>query len=141
MSKRAAEDHLSAVDIKKVMQAAGPIVQGVLLSADGTSKQIEVDMTPAKREVDAILGGDLTILGQYADLDAILLVLADQSAPTLAANPHKLQPPFHAREVKGNIVILRSDEDGEFTNFTLSEYEEFLKLEIEEFDVEEFGKC
>ncbi|CAM9094032.1 unnamed protein product, partial [Ectocarpus fasciculatus] len=93
--------------------------------ADGTEEEIEVDMTPSLRRCQEILGGELTFLGQWEDLQVVILVSKDQSGKGAKKNRHKLQPPFHAATAYGDILLTRSDDDGEAAPFRLSEYTAF----------------
>jgi len=52
----------------------------------------------------------------------ILLVSKDQSGKGLPENKHKLQPPFHEITAYGDILLTRSDDDGEAAHFPLAEY-------------------
>lgn len=125
--------------------------------------QVDVDTTPKKRSVEKLLGGPITFLGQYEDLGIVVIALRcnnvdrdhslsagrtasenlidDGNLPTL--NPHKLQPPLHDLEVRGDILLMRvhPDEDNDvdddqkmtkkdeksefFLDFTREEYLKF----------------
>ena len=128
----AALESLQNVNIQKIMESTGPVVQCVLLKADGTEEEIEVDMTPSLRRCQEILGGELTFLGQWEDLQVVILVSKDQSGKGIKKNNHKLQPPFHAETAYGDILLTRSDDDGEAAHFRLSEYTAFKNKKITE---------
>ena len=66
---------LTAEGINKMMSGAGPMVKGIMISTAGKLSSIELDMTPKANAPAKVLGGDATILGQYAEIDAILMVL------------------------------------------------------------------
>lgn len=55
----------------------------------------------------------------------------------LTVNKNKLQPPYHKLQIKGDIVIIKNANNGDRIDYFLKEYEEFLKLEIEPWELEE----
>jgi hypothetical protein len=131
---------LQQVDVSKILNSTGPIVNAVLLSAgaEGIAKDIQVDTTPKKQMVQQILGGPFTFLGQYEDEGIVLMIRREQE--DLPANTHKLQPPFNESIVKGDILALKvaPEPEGEdenislnkpndefFLNYTKEEYEKF----------------
>ena len=126
---------LQSVDIKQLMEQKGPTVKNVLLRKDGSCSEVTLDMTPAVKSTQDLLGGDVTFLGQYDDLQVILLINRTQTAIESERNQHKLQPPFHTAEVYGDILLSRSDDDGMPQDFTLEEYVAFTKQVIEPFEV------
>lgn len=121
---------LQNVNIQKIIESSGPIVNCVMLRADGSIEAVDVDMTPSQRRCQELLGGELTFLGQWEDLQVVLLASKDQSG-NLPLNKHKLQPPFHDVVAYGDILLTRSDDDGEAAHFPLSEYMSFKDQVIE----------
>mmetsp|Transcript_6795 Transcript_6795/g.9920 ORF Transcript_6795/g.9920 Transcript_6795/m.9920 type:complete len:230 (-) Transcript_6795:143-832(-) len=127
---------MPSVDIKAVLSSAGPVVDAVLLPAnasDSTVEAIKIDTTPKKQAVAKVLGGPFTFLGQYEE-EGIILMIRKENIDNLATNPHKLQPPFHDTEVKGDILVMKvaAEEDAEsasneefFLNYTKEEYCKF----------------
>lgn len=67
--------------------------------------EIEIDTTPRKSQVNAILGGPFTFLGQYEEEGIVIMI----RRPTLDGpiNPHRLQPPFHNVMVRGDILLMK----------------------------------
>ncbi|OQR93285.1 hypothetical protein ACHHYP_02727 [Achlya hypogyna] len=128
------------LDIEGVMNAEGPIVKCVLLKQGGTKEEIDVDFTPSKQAVAALLGGDQTFVGQYEDLQVMLMCNPEHQEEDsgVELTKHKLQPPFHGRlgQIRGDILLFRCDDAGDHKDFTLEEYEAFLKLEIPEWEPE-----
>eukprot|EP01029_Cantina_marsupialis_P028694 TRINITY_DN777888_c0_g1_i1.p1 TRINITY_DN777888_c0_g1~~TRINITY_DN777888_c0_g1_i1.p1 ORF type:complete len:232 (+),score=121.53 TRINITY_DN777888_c0_g1_i1:93-788(+) len=110
------------------------IVKAVVLNADGTKKQIDLNMATKANEVVKVLGGPATICGFYPQIDVVMTSLREPKDAKI--NKNKLQPPFHKKEIKGSILLTKMVE-AEPKDFTLAEYEDFLKLEIEEFEIEE----
>lgn len=108
---------LNGTDISKLLKSKGPIVQAVLLRSgpEATIEQVEIDTTPQKQMVSKILGGPFTFLGQYEEEGIMLICLRDGDNKKLACNEHKLQPPFDASHVRGDILLLRvaAEEDTE----------------------------
>ena len=126
---------LGNVDIQSLMECKGPVVSCVLLKADGSIEALDVDMTPSLGKCQEVLGGELTFLGQWEDLQVILLISKEQTSKSgLEKNKHKLQPPFHDAIVYGDILLTRSDDDGEAAHFGLDEYETFKATKITEWE-------
>lgn len=95
--------------------------------------EIEVDTTPKKSMVSKILGGDFTFLGQYEDEGTMVMIRRPEFDPedghdgeedsddeAAAArreredearygpvNPHRLQPPLHRVQIRGDILLMR----------------------------------
>mmetsp|Transcript_24996 Transcript_24996/g.46633 ORF Transcript_24996/g.46633 Transcript_24996/m.46633 type:complete len:233 (+) Transcript_24996:312-1010(+) len=121
------------INIGKILQSTGPVVDAVLLSSDATVNKVRVDTTPKKQMVQTILGGPFTFLGQYEDEGIVLMVR--RNAEDLPVNAHRLQPPFDETTVRGDILALRvaPQEDSEdpksnedfFLDYTKEEYEKF----------------
>mmetsp|Transcript_33098 Transcript_33098/g.60700 ORF Transcript_33098/g.60700 Transcript_33098/m.60700 type:complete len:395 (+) Transcript_33098:103-1287(+) len=91
-------------------------------------EEIEVDTTPKKSMVSKILGGEFTFLGQYEEEGTMVMIRRpdwesndtddddedgniSEDAPPI--NPHALQPPLHALEVRGDILLMRVAETEE----------------------------
>jgi Family of unknown function (DUF5880) len=88
------EPTIGGDDIAKLMQSKGPVVTCVVLRAakrnqDGSVsssgarseenledlvEELEIDTTPAKNEVEQILGGPITFIGQYEEGEGIVLM-------------------------------------------------------------------
>jgi hypothetical protein len=142
MTKEAEEEAalstLQHVDIKKIMTSDSPEVKCVLLRMNGTTEEISLDMSPRLKMTQATLGGEITFLGQWEAIEAILVIRKDQKASKhMILNKHKLQPPFHNAEVFGDILLMRSDTNGDPKDLTVKKYEAFTKLEIPEWEPEE----
>jgi len=87
-------------------------------------EEIEVDTTPRKSMVSKILGGEFTFLGQYEEEGTMVMIRRpdwefnadndeDNSQDVPPINPHALQPPLHAVEVRGDILLMRVAETEE----------------------------
>ena len=83
-------------------------------------------MTPKEETPKKLIGGRVTFLGQWTDLQVVVMV-ADKPAEGAKENPHKLPFPFDSADVKGKILLVRMDESATPTNFTQGEYEAFAK--------------
>eukprot|EP00948_MAST-09A_sp_MAST-9A-sp1_P001339 g1339.t1 len=69
---------ISVVDaeaVLRIMKSEGPIVKAVLVPCgkNATLKEIEIDMTPAKNHQKDVLGGPVTIIGSYNEIDVVIL--------------------------------------------------------------------
>jgi hypothetical protein len=84
----------SADELMAMMHADGPVVKCVIVAADGTAAEVELDMTPKKEAVKEALGGAVTFLGQWEPLGVFLLVRReDGGLPKFAGT---LPKPFDA---------------------------------------------
>ena len=87
-------------------------------------EQIQLDTTPKKNEVEKLLGGPFTFVGQYEDEGIMLMCRRgynfdatendngdDEGEKEIASstnlNPHPLQPPFNSTKVYGDILCLK----------------------------------
>ena len=55
----------------------------------------------------------------------------------LPISTHKLQPPFHNFIVHGDLLLMKLGDDSVPLNYTKAEYEEFQKLQIEEWELDD----
>ena len=88
----------------------------------GDITEIELDIDPRKNEIFRLLSGSPTFIGQWPDIDVVIM----KSEYGGSLNQNKLPPPFHNEDVYGTILLVRMDEDSEPQNFTLHEYLTFL---------------
>ena len=102
---------------------SGPVVRVVVLKTDGTITETPVDMNPSTRPMERVLGGAITLNGQY--LDDLVVIVIRQEAST--RNQHVLPPPFHQDRIYGDICLVRMDEDAEPRDYTKREYLELLQ--------------
>lgn len=94
-------------------KAASPLLHQHLIT------EINVDTTPRKSQVNSILGGPFTFLGQYEEEGIVVMIrrprpdyvdgVDEDKADNddLPVNPHRLQPPFHNAVVRGDILLMR----------------------------------
>ena len=80
------------------MDSEGPVVKAVLLKADGSCEEHDVNMTARARAVPKLLGSEVSFLGQWEDEGVIIMQRRDSPEGT-PINQHKLQPPFHSAQV------------------------------------------
>lgn len=85
---------------------------------NGHIEQIELDIAPHKNEIFTIIGGTQTFIGQWPDIDVVIL----KSVQAKKLNENTLPPPFHGEEVYGKILLVRMDENSEPKDFTLREF-------------------
>lgn len=88
----------------------------------GKVEEIYLDISPHKNEIFLLLGGRQTFIGQWPDIDVVIMKAEDG----LTKNENELPHPFHNEEVHGKILLVRMDEDSNPQDFTLHEYESFL---------------
>jgi hypothetical protein len=119
---------MSAEMLSEMLSSEGPIVKAVVLRATGEAEELSFDSTPAKNEASMILGGSATFVGQFPAVNVIVMRLRDAgSATPVSKHSAALAPPLHALEapVRGDMLLVRMDDEGEPADFTLSEYTAF----------------
>jgi hypothetical protein len=84
-------------------------------------EEIELDIEPSKNEIFKLLGGRGTFIGQWPEIDVVIMK-AEQG---MIENDNILPSPFHGEEVRGKILLIRMDENSEPQDFTLDEYLSF----------------
>ena len=60
--------------MSKLLAEDGPVVKCVMLRVSGLVEQLDVNMSPKLRKTQEVLGGEVTFLGQWEDLEVILMV-------------------------------------------------------------------
>ena len=141
-----AAEELNTLDMQRIteiMDSKGAMQPAVLLQADGTMIEVSFDTTPRLKEVNRVLGCEkhenITFAGQWEDVvvagDSVLLILRGNAEELeLPTNVNKLQPPFHGAEIPGDILLQRSDANGDVLPFTLKHYRAFQKKVIKEWE-------
>lgn len=133
-SKRGRKSLADSVDVTAVMSSEGPIVTVVMLRANGVIEELVLDMSPKLQLVAKELGSSVGFLGQWETLEVVLVIRADQDDEKIAISTQKLQPPFHDASVRGDIMLMRNNEDGIPIDFSLKEYQTFQQLLIEKWE-------
>ncbi|CAH0372946.1 unnamed protein product [Pelagomonas calceolata] len=113
--------------IRDMMNAATGVCKCVRMNPDGSTEEIDLDMTPSQRKVhEALGGGEVTFLGQWEPLGVFLVARrdADEETETFQGT---LPKPFDAckGEFQGAVVMTRTLECGKPADFTLAEFQEF----------------
>lgn len=115
---------LSPDAIAQVMNITGPTVTAVVLKADGTAEQISIDTSPKVNAAAALLKGNPTFIGQWTSLNVVLMC-SKITGDDWPINQHKLPHPFSKIEVKGDVLLLRINDDAVPADFTKEEWERF----------------
>jgi hypothetical protein len=89
----------------------------------GNIQEIDLDITPSKNEVFLRLGGPATFIGQWPDLDVVIM----KSIYGQDSNHNTLPAPFDIEEVCGPILLVRMDENSDPRDFTIEEYLRFIR--------------
>lgn len=84
--------------------------------------EIDLDITPHKNEIFKILEGPQTFIGQWPDIDVVIL----KSEVAKVKNENTLPHPFDMEDTNGKILLVRMDAHSEPQDFTLQEYHSFL---------------
>ena len=88
----------------------------------GNIEEIELDISSSKNEIFKLLGGRQTFIGQWPDIDVVIMMPEDGKVKNEKTLPH----PFDVEDVYGKILLVRMDENSDPQDFTLEEYESFL---------------
>jgi hypothetical protein len=88
----------------------------------GDIRQIDLDIDPRKNEIFLLLSGSPTFIGQWTDLDVVIM----KPQYSEVFNNNILPPPFDVEEVYGSILLVRMDENSDPRDFTLKEYLDFV---------------
>lgn len=91
-----------------------------LMKVLGKLKEVELDMSPKLNSVAEVLGGLVTIVGQY-DNGAVVLKLRNPTS-SHEENPIILPAPFHKENICGPILMVRMDEKSNPQPFTKSDF-------------------
>jgi len=89
----------------------------------GDECEIDVDIDPKKNEIFLLLGGTATFIGQWPDLDVVIMKAMNGKD----LNKNTLPSPFDTEEVKGPILLIRMDDESNPQDFTLQEYITFAR--------------
>lgn len=87
----------------------------------GVINEIDLDISPRKNEIFKLLGGRQTFIGQWPDIDVVIL----KSEDATIENNNTLPYPFDTEHINGKVLLIRMDENSEPQDFTLSEYNLF----------------
>ena len=87
----------------------------------GAIEEVYLDISPAKNQIFLLLGGPQTFIGQWPDIDVVIM----KAENATMKNENKLPYPFNNEEVYGKILLVRMDENSDPQDFTIEEYESF----------------
>ena len=85
---------------------------------EGNIEEIDLDIDPSKNEIFKILSGSATFIGQWPEIDVVIMKAVQASK----LHENILPPPFHGEEIYGKVILIRMDKDSEPRNFTLQEF-------------------
>jgi len=137
-SKRSAEasDFVDLSSEVKTSKKDEELNSCVILCTDGSFKsELLGPYTESFEYESAYFDSPALYLGGWDDIGVHLVgKLADQDDESAPLNTHKLQPPHHNKSFRGDIIVFKIDEAGLRVSYSVSDYEEFLKEEIEEWE-------
>ncbi len=90
----------------------------------GDIVEVDLDISAHKNEIFKILEGRQTFIGQWPDIDVVIMKPEDGKTKNENVLPH----PFDVEEVYGKILLVRMDEQSEHQDFTLDEYFRYKSL-------------
>lgn len=93
--------------IRKVMERKGPIVNAVLLETNGNMKQIVYDCTPKLNKIQEIIKSPPTIIGEWTELQVMLVGGIYNDDDNTLVNKNKLRFPFNNESFKGDILLVK----------------------------------
>jgi hypothetical protein len=95
------------------------MVKCVLINEElGDIQEIE---TPLQKDLYMILKGPGTFIGQYEDLNVVVMKCRE-SLFELGVNQNRLPEPLENEEVRGPILLIRMNEFSEPEDFTLKDF-------------------
>jgi hypothetical protein len=92
----------------------------------GDIVEIDLDIDPFKNEIFQILEGRQTFIGQWPDIDVVIM----KPESGKVKNENTLPYPFDGEDVYGKILLVRMDENSEPQDFTLREYRRYKRLPV-----------
>ena len=91
--------------------------------------EIDINIDPVKNEIFKVLQGPATFVGQWPELDVVIMKRASAEGEQ---NENTLPSPFSGECILGKILLVRMDEDSEPQDFTLDEYNKFILQRTQE---------
>jgi hypothetical protein len=95
----------------------------------GDVVEIDLDINPVKNEIFKTLQGPATFVGQWPELDVVIMKRASAEGEQ---NNNTLPSPFSGECILGKILLVRMDVDSEPQDFTLDEYNRFILQRTQE---------
>ena len=89
----------------------------------GDVREIDLDIDPRKNEIFKILSGSPTFIGQWPEIDVVVMKAQYASKVNNNTLPH----PFDDQEIRGSILLVRMDENSDPRDFNIEEYLAFAK--------------
>lgn len=84
------------------------------------------------------MGAECTMLGEWPDEQVVLIARNDyETKEDLPLNQHKLQPPFHKFEIRGDVLLMKLDGESNPVDYSKESYEAYSKLELPEWTLDE----
>jgi hypothetical protein len=120
---RITANHIIFTNIFLLNETKAKMVSAVLIN-EGLNdiQEIDLDISPERNEIYNILGGRATFVGQWEQLDVVIIKRASDDG---SLNLNKLPSPFYDETIFGPILLVRMDEESENQDFTLPEYTDF----------------
>lgn len=90
--------------------------------------EIDINIDPVKNEIFKVLQGPATFIGQWPEIDVVIMkrVMGGDPCADRERNENRLPPPFQRENVLGKVLLMRMDVDSEPQDFTLDEYNDFI---------------
>ena len=96
--------------------------------------EIDINIDPVKNEIFKVLQGPATFIGQWPEIDVVIMKCVEGRNPRTERerNENKLPSPFQRECVLGKILLIRMDVNSEPQDFTLDEYNKFILQRTQE---------
>ena len=91
----------------------------------GDMIEINLDISPHKNEIFKLLEGRQTFIGQWPDIDVVIMKPEDGKVKNENTLPH----PFTPKKFRKDLLV-RMDEYSEPRDFTLREYRRYKRLPV-----------
>jgi hypothetical protein len=103
-------------------------IKGVRLNTNNTKEEVLLEFTGLFcTNLRELMGTDLSFLGQYEEIDVVIICARQPTEHILERNHHHLPPPFNNDVVIGPLILNRMDKNSNPQPFTLQNYERFLR--------------
>lgn len=96
--------------------------------------EIDINIDPVKNEIFRVLQGPATFIGQWPEIDVVIMKCVKGGDPFAdrERNENILPPPFSKERILGKVLLMRMDIDSEPQDFTLDEYNKFILQKTQE---------
>merc|ERR1719232_177993 len=124
------DDAFEGFDVSGILNSTGPVIKCVLVRSDQNEEEISevsIDTTPKKREVESLMGGPVTFLGQYEEEGVIAMTKKKEEKNE---NRIVLPPPLDEVEVSNSVLLMKVAHENENTDQFFLDYKKESWLDL-----------